>query len=216
MVIIARRVTRQDLLGDPAAAASTIAYDDELLDQLGRVRGHDVTPVERDQTRMGAVTAVPPCRVRPDGSPATLEAEQGELRDERKSRKAEEAGLVAAGDLLGEAEGRSEIEAAEAAHGAHDTGNHADLSAEALGRQLEDRAIASPQRHHRDQQHGERHPRYAQVEAGGGKGDGGDAVDNRQRVGPPSLSASVPPTGRRSEPANTQPAVKKPAITGSR
>ena len=33
---------------------------------------------------------------------------------------------------------------------------------------------------------------------------------------PPMRSATLPPIGRTSEPANTQPAVKKPAVCGAR
>src|SRR4051812_49089574 len=77
----------------------------------------------------------------PGRAPAALDACQAGERQARQCGEDQESSLVAAGQLLGVAEARGEIEAAEAARHPDEAGHDADLAPEPLRHQLEDRAV---------------------------------------------------------------------------
>src|SRR5690349_11354818 len=73
----------------------------------------------------------------PGSPPAALDAGEPGQRHQREAGEDQEAGRGAAGELLGKAERRREVEPADAPGEADEAGHHPDLLAEALRHELE-------------------------------------------------------------------------------
>src|SRR4051812_11934838 len=119
----------------------------------------------------------------PGGAPAALHAGEADQGEGGERREDQEAGLIGAGVLLGEAERGGEPEAAEAAGHADQAGHDADLAAEALRDELEDRAVAHAQRQHGGHEDRQRQPGIRQGERDDAERDGGGGVHDRERAG---------------------------------
>src|SRR5579883_3497959 len=119
----------------------------------------------------------------PGRAPPALDPGQRCERQRGQRGEDQKAGLITAGDLLGEAEARCEIEAAEPAGHADQSGDDAHLGAESLRRELKDRAIAHAEREHADEQHAKSKPKLRQAETDDDESGDGDAIENGENAG---------------------------------
>ena len=118
----------------------------------------------------------------PGGAPAAFDGGEAEQGGDGQRSEDQEAGLVAAGDLLAVAQAGGQVEAADAAGHADQASHDADFLLEALRHQLEDGTVAHPQRQHRADEGSQRHPGFRQAEADDGQEDSGEDVHHGQRL----------------------------------
>ena len=118
--------------------------------------------------------------------------------------------LVAAGELLGVAQARGEIEPADAAGHADEAGHDADLRRNRCGTSWKTAPLPMPSASMPTMKTRQRHPRLRQMEADHDdeRHRRDDVHDRSARECRRSGRPSAPPTGRTSDPANTQAAVK--------
>ena len=108
------------------------------------------------------------------------------------------------------AQGEVQVVAADAARRADQPGHDADLLAEPLRDQLEDRAVAHAEAAHQDEQQDAGDGEVGDEQADAERADDDGGVQHGQHPDAADLSASAPPTGRRNEPARMNGQVHRP------